>query len=129
LEILFLALDSSAWSSLTPPNWIKGIIHPHSSFGIPKIDSHLFQIFATVLCDLIWFARNKAVHEGFIPDISILASSIRRTSLDHAATWQSTSPFKRILTLLLGIISQCRLLFAGILKVKLSRLYLRSTPL
>jgi hypothetical protein len=41
---------------------------------------------------LIWLARNKATHEGFIPDISILASSIRRTSLDHAAAWQSSSP-------------------------------------
>jgi hypothetical protein len=48
--------------------------------------------FAVVLCDLIWFARNKAVHEGFIPDISILASSIRRTSLDHATVWQSSPP-------------------------------------
>jgi hypothetical protein len=53
--------------------------------------THLFQIFAAVLCDLIWFARNKAVHEGFIPDINILASSIRRTSLDHVAAWQSSS--------------------------------------
>ena len=51
-----------------------------------------FQIFATVLCDLIKFARNKAVHEGFIPNISILASSIKRTSLDHATAWQSSSP-------------------------------------
>jgi hypothetical protein len=74
------------------PNWIKGIINPHSSFRISKTDSHLFQIFVAVLCDLIWFAKNKAVHEGSIPDISILASSIRRTSLDHAAAWQTTSP-------------------------------------
>jgi hypothetical protein len=45
----------------------------------------LFQIFASILCDLLWFARNKAVHEGVIPDLSSLANSIRRTSLDHAA--------------------------------------------
>jgi hypothetical protein len=88
----FWPLDSLAWSSLSLPNWIKGIINPHSSFGIPKSDTHLFQIFAAVFCDLIWFARNKAAHEGFIPDLSILASSIRRTSLDHAAAWQPSSP-------------------------------------
>jgi hypothetical protein len=51
----------------------------------------LFQIFAFVLCDLLWFARNKAVHEGLIPDITTLASSIKKTTLDHAAAWQSTS--------------------------------------
>jgi hypothetical protein len=87
----FWPLDSSAWSSLSLSNWIKGLIHPHSSFGIPLADSHLFQIFASVLCDLLWFAKNKAVREGSIPDISTLASSIRKTTLDHAAAWQSTS--------------------------------------
>jgi hypothetical protein len=44
------------------------------------------------LCDLLWFARNKVVHEGSISDIISLASSIKRTSLDHAAAWQSSSP-------------------------------------
>jgi hypothetical protein len=85
----FWPLDSLAWSSLSLPNWIKGIINPHSSFGIPKLDT---QIFAAIFCDLIWFSRNKVAHEGFIPDISILASSIRRTSLDPAAAWESSSP-------------------------------------
>jgi hypothetical protein len=33
------------------------------------------------LCDQIWYARNKAVHAGSIPDISSLASSIRRSAL------------------------------------------------
>jgi hypothetical protein len=41
----------------------------------------LFQIYAFVLCDQIWYARNKAVHAGSIPDISSLASSIRRSAL------------------------------------------------
>jgi hypothetical protein len=72
--------------------WIKAILAPHSVLGIPLADCHLFQIYASVLCDQIWFARNKAVHEGSIPDISSLASSIRRSVLDHAATWKSSSP-------------------------------------
>ena len=62
-------------------------------FGIPIANCHLFQIFAAVLCDLIWFARNKAAHEGTIPDISSLVSSIRKTFLDHATAWNSPSPF------------------------------------
>jgi hypothetical protein len=85
-------LNSLALSSLSLSDWIKGIINPHLSFGIPKSDSHLFQIFASVLCDLLWFSRNKAAHDGVIPDISSLANSIKRTSLDHAVVWNSTSP-------------------------------------
>jgi hypothetical protein len=80
----FWPLDSSAWSSISPTNWIKGTLAPHSTFGIPLADCHLFQIYAFVLCDQIWFARNKVVHKGSIPDISYLANSIRRSTLDHA---------------------------------------------
>jgi hypothetical protein len=47
----FWPLDSSAWSSISPSNWIKGILAPHSAFGIPLADYHLFQIYASVLCD------------------------------------------------------------------------------
>jgi hypothetical protein len=96
LEIIsFWPLDSLAWSFLSLPNWIKGIIHPHSSLGIPLADIHLFQIFAFMLCDLLWFARNKAVHKGVIPDINVLAKSIRRTTIDHAAAWKFSSPLTK----------------------------------
>jgi hypothetical protein len=88
----FWPLDSSAWSSFSPSHWIEGILAPHSVLGIPLADCHLFQIYASVLCDQIWYARNKAVHEGSIQDISTLASSIRKSALDHAATWKSSSP-------------------------------------
>ena len=87
----FWPLDSLAWSFLSPPNWIKGIIHPFSSLGIPLADTHLFQIFVDVLCDLLWFFRNKAIHEGVILDVNVLAKSIRRTSLKHAVAWKSPS--------------------------------------
>jgi hypothetical protein len=88
----FWPLDSLAWASLTLPDWIKGITTSHASFGIPKSESHLFQIYAAVICDLLWFSRNKAHHEGIIPNISILASSIRKTTLAHAAAWKASSP-------------------------------------
>jgi hypothetical protein len=88
----FWPLNSLAWSSLSLPDWIKGIINPFSSLGIPLADSHLFQIFAAVLCDLLWFSRNKAYHEGVIPDINTLANSIRKTTLQHAAAWNSPCP-------------------------------------
>jgi hypothetical protein len=88
----FWPLDSVAWSSLNLPNWIKGIITPHISFSIPLAYSHLFQVFAIVLCDLLWFSRNKAIHEGVVLDVLTLANTIKKTSLEHAAAWKSLSP-------------------------------------
>jgi hypothetical protein len=35
--------------------------------------------------------QSKAIHEGTIPDISELASSIKKTTLAHAAAWKSSS--------------------------------------
>jgi hypothetical protein len=60
-------LDSLKWTSLSLSDWIKGILSPHSSFGIPLADSHHFQIYAVVFCDLMWFYRNQVVHNGILP--------------------------------------------------------------
>jgi hypothetical protein len=85
----FWPFDSIAWSFLSFPDSIKGISLPHSSLGIPKTDTHLFQIYAAVLCYLLWFSRNKALHEGIIPNSTTLASSINKTTLAHSASWSS----------------------------------------
>jgi hypothetical protein len=73
------------------PLVIKGIISPHLAFGIPLPDVHLFQIYSFVLCDMLWFSRNKAIHDGIILDISKLAASIKNSSLAHAAAWLPVS--------------------------------------
>ena len=86
----FWPLDSLSWNSFSLPNLIKDIILPHLTFGIPKAEVHLFQIFATVLCDLLWFSRNKAVREGIIPSILKLADTIKKTVLAHSTTWKPT---------------------------------------
>jgi hypothetical protein len=69
-------LDSLVWSNLSTTLWIEGILTPHSSFGIPLDESHLFQIYAVVLSDLMWFNRNKAYHDGLIANVLDLAKSI-----------------------------------------------------
>ncbi|XP_059451183.1 uncharacterized protein LOC132181985 [Corylus avellana] len=84
-------LDSLKWSTLTLPNWIIGILSPNKYFGIPLVDTHLFQIFATVLCDSLWFARNQAIHNGVFPKASNFADKIMRLSLEHYAAWNTTS--------------------------------------
>ena len=77
------------WTSLSLLDWIKGILSPYSFFGIPLADSHHFQIFAAVFCDLMWFYRNQAVHNGILPEVSKLAAHINRVSLEHLAAWSS----------------------------------------
>jgi hypothetical protein len=42
-----------------------------------------------MLCDMLWFSRNKAIHDGIIPDTLKLGSSIKKATLAHAATWLS----------------------------------------
>ena len=52
---------------------------------------HLFQIYSSVLCDMLCFSRNKVIHDGSIPNILKLASSIKKSALAHAAAWLSVS--------------------------------------
>jgi 1,4-alpha-glucan branching enzyme len=56
-------------------------------FGIPFVDSHSFQIFATVMCDILWLSINQAVHKGVIPEVLKLAENIQRVSSEHLAAW------------------------------------------
>jgi hypothetical protein len=79
------------WSELSMFEWISGILTPNLSFGIPKDDTHLFQIHAVVLCDMMWFSRNQAIHKGVLLKVSSFAATIKRLSLDHFAAWQSKS--------------------------------------
>jgi hypothetical protein len=90
-------LDSLKWSALSLADWIKGILTPSSSFGINYVDSHFFQVFAAVLCDMLWFYRNQAVHKGVIPAVSTIAANIKRVALEHFTAWSSkTHPAKEV---------------------------------
>jgi hypothetical protein len=90
-------LDSLKWTSLSLSDWIKGILTPHSLFGIPLADSYHFQIYVAVFCDLMWFYRNQAVHNGILPEVSKLAAHINHVSLEHLAAWTSKlSPLREL---------------------------------
>jgi hypothetical protein len=67
-------------------DWIKCIINPTTVFEIPKEDVHLFQIFASVLGDLLWFHRNRVVHDGVSPDALTLSRSVKTVSLEPQST-------------------------------------------
>jgi hypothetical protein len=84
----FWPLDSLALRIDSLSDWLSIILHP-DTIGIPVSDSHLFQIFAAVACDQIWFARNKALHENLIPNALDIYSCINRIALNHHSAWNT----------------------------------------
>jgi hypothetical protein len=64
-------------------DWIAAIISPNSSLGIPLGDKHKFQIFASVACDILWFYKNKALHENLTFDARSMSMHINKISLEH----------------------------------------------
>jgi len=63
--------------------WLLIILNPHRLIGIPHAEAHMFQIFAVVACDYLWFTKNKAHHEGLIPNDLVISSTINKTILEH----------------------------------------------
>lgn len=72
-------------------DWLNCIFNPCFVVGIPKTNVHLFQIYAFVSCDLMWFSRNRAVHDGVIANVLVLSSSINKVSLEHHLAWKEIS--------------------------------------
>jgi len=68
-------------------DWLHVILHPHT-IGIPASESHLFQIFAVVACDQIWYARNKAHHENLVPNALSISAKINCISKEHNMVWK-----------------------------------------
>jgi hypothetical protein len=100
----FWPLDTIALNVTNMTNWLLMILNPHQLLDIPQAKAHMFQIFADVACDHLWFIRNKTHHKGLIPNALIISSTINKTILEyHSAwkiklaisceVWQSHSPF------------------------------------
>jgi hypothetical protein len=68
--------------------WLSIVLNP-KKIGIPTADSHLFQIFAMVTSDHIWFYRNKTHHEDFVPNALVISAKINKLVLEHHSTWNS----------------------------------------
>lgn len=50
----------------------------------------MFQIFAAVACDQLWFSRNKAHHDKIIPNAITISATINRLVLEHHSAWSSS---------------------------------------
>jgi len=72
-------------------DWIKLILSLGSSLHIPRMEHHRFQIFVAVTCDLLWFYRNKAFHDGIPYDALQVSRNINKISLQHSDAWSHLS--------------------------------------
>jgi hypothetical protein len=72
-------------------DWIKLIISPCNSLGIPLTDCHKFHIFALVACDILWYYRNQAFHNGITFEARNVSMHINKIALEHFQAWQSIS--------------------------------------
>jgi hypothetical protein len=68
--------------------WLYIILHPEK-VGIPLSDTHLFQLFATVACDQIWMARNKALHKDIVSNAMVISSTINQIVKFHHSAWSN----------------------------------------
>ena len=87
----FWPLDSTKFNFPSMVDWIKLIISPSNSLGIPLEDCHRFQIFASVACDILWYYRNQAFHNGSIFGVHSVSLHINKIALEHFQAWLSIS--------------------------------------
>lgn len=53
-------------------------------------EMQLFQIFAILAIDNVWFLRNEVIHESVIPSPTWLIHKISKVLLDHTTVWTET---------------------------------------
>ena len=87
----FWPLNSSMFSFSSMMDWVKLIISPNSTLNIPLVDCHKFQIFASVACDILWYYKNKAFHDGITFDARGVSAHINKIFIEHFQAWNSVS--------------------------------------
>jgi hypothetical protein len=60
-------LDIIRFSELPIDEWMKIILAPKDSLAIHSEQGQDFLLYAAIVMDSIWLARNKVVHLGSIP--------------------------------------------------------------
>jgi hypothetical protein len=85
----FWPLDITALHIEDMTVWLSIILNP-TRIGIPAEDTHLFQIFAVVACDHIWFSKNNAYHENLVPNALTISAHINSLVLEHSLAWKTS---------------------------------------
>jgi hypothetical protein len=84
-------MDSTAFHFPSLMDWITFILSPGRSLGIPSEEQHKFQIYASVACDILWFYKNKALHDDVSFDARSVSAHINKISLEHYLAWHPTT--------------------------------------
>jgi hypothetical protein len=58
-----------------------------STIVIPKLDSHDFQIVATILMDQIWLAKNQLIYKAIKLEISTILKKISLIARSYSLAW------------------------------------------
>ena len=90
-RLSFWLLDLTAFHFSSMLDWIDSIISSSRSLGIPLEDQHEFQIFTVVACDILWFYRNKALHDNVLFDARSVLAHSNKISLKHFLAWRSSA--------------------------------------
>jgi hypothetical protein len=67
--------------------WALAIISPVVTLGIPRADVRKFQLFAALVMDYIWRARNQLLHEGSQPSPNTAIHQISSTFNHRCNAW------------------------------------------
>jgi len=85
----FWPIDSLAFPVQNITDWLLIILNP-ATIGIPQTTTHMFQIFAAVACDQLWFSRNKAHHDKLVTNALVISATINKLVLEHHSAWSTT---------------------------------------
>jgi hypothetical protein len=102
LSHIFLECDlaTSLWSLSSWPNviggfvsrpiseWILALLSPIVVLGVAKNEVRKFQLFASLVLDFIWKARNLLIHEGTVFSASQAFFQVSRTLNFHVVAWK-----------------------------------------
>jgi hypothetical protein len=72
-------------------NWILAIISPVAILGIAKAEVRKFQLFASLVLDFIWRARNLLVHKGTVTSPSLAFFQLSRIVHMHVTARRDCS--------------------------------------
>lgn len=97
-DLAIFLWNSSPWpncyagfSNRPISNWVLAILFSCKKLVIPKHDARRFQLFASITMDLIWFFRNKLIHNAVFPFTAKVLHQILFNLDKHILAWNNRS--------------------------------------
>jgi hypothetical protein len=94
-DLALFLWNSSSWQNVIGDyasrpisEWILAILSPVVILGVGVAKVRKFQLFASLVLDFIWRARNLLIHEGTVFSPSQALFQVSRTLEFHIAAWR-----------------------------------------